>query len=629
MSNQPTSESDETTLGQALTAEADRVAPTADWADVQRRAGRPRGRGVVYAVAAAALVGLVAVVVPVLLTDRGAEVAVTPGLSEEAVLPLPTAPASPEPTPSATAETTADPTPSPVWPALDVPAGEPLGSDEIVAIVQRETPDEFVHDLVVLDASGQVVRTLEASVSGVEGGVYQLSVSPNGRTVLYGRGTSACEGVIEALAADGSSTEPVRLLAGNAAVLSFDGGLAAIDPRDGCSDPPNRIDIVPTAGGQGQRFGEGGMPLAGLGNHDDVGLNAMAFLGPNTLLYSVRTTADGFDPDGGLWALDLDSGTDRRIDPLGQGGRYRWLHALDEGRLAALHEGTDGWQVLVMDAETVFSVEPTPGWEAAHNASVNDVLGTVIARGFGIPTLMIEGEVVRADVLGALTVAGVAAPDPQPTTPPLTDAQRDLARERLDQLLTAFVGEDFAEAARHWSGYPDVAGDDPEAVVRELAAGREISDWPMLDPDAGPQEVFVTPAWSFGTPSAAVVTFLYPEAAGGPAALAFLVDVTDDPGELGAVIRLPSWRLADDETPVPGGEVAPGARVVIPGVPIEGGAFAHVNGQPVPVEVDHERFETVVSIPDDATGTIVLTLSLATPEAPAAAAFPLRVVPDP
>jgi hypothetical protein len=133
--------------------------------------------------------------------------------------------------------------------------------------------------------------------------------------------------------------------------------------------------------------------------------------------------------------------------------------------------------------------------------------------------------------------------------------------------------------------------------------------------------VTVTPSWSFTEPAPVVTASTDRDTGVGLVAAAFLVDPRQPLGfDGGSIHRVQTV----EDTPEIDTTAAPGEQIVIPGVPVEGGARAFLGDVEVPIEVDYEALEMRVTYPPD-TAARVLTISSATPELPTATAFPLDV----
>lgn len=96
-------------------------------------------------------------------------------------------------------------------------------------------------------------------------------------------------------------------------------------------------------------------------------------------------------------------------------------------------------------------------------------------------------------------------------------------------------------------------------------------------------------------------------------------------GSQGVVIqRLPTKDGDDRFEPVPSSLVAPEDVLTVAGVPVEGGARAYLYGTELQVQVDHETQSMSVMLPDRLPEVVILTLTTATSEIPAAVAVVYR-----
>ena len=117
-----------------------------------------------------------------------------------------------------------------------LPVGEALADDELVAVLNREIEgDPDAQDVVVLGTDGSVHRRLLKDLGTAEGGVLDISVTDDRKTVVVAWATSACTSSVTAIAADGSGEER-DLGAGDRAAVSPDGHWLAVVVRDGCDD---------------------------------------------------------------------------------------------------------------------------------------------------------------------------------------------------------------------------------------------------------------------------------------------------------------------------------------------------------------------------------------------------------
>lgn len=201
-----------------------------------------------------------------------------------------------------------------------------------------------------------------------------------------------------------------------------------------------------------------------------------------------------------------------------------------------------------------------------------------------------------------------------PPEPPFDPWQTNQAEGTVRSFLTSLTDGADAEAAGLLSDYAVVTGGD-ETSGEAVERFRTEHAW-LLSPVV--LQTTVTPSFSFGDPTP-VVTVIGRSADGEVEhAIAFVVarDEDDDVSTLPLIVRLPG-PLAD-ATPPSGSTVSPGETVALPGLPLEGGATAYIDGTEVPIDVDYEAQETTVTVPDLRGGDFVLTVSLATPEEPTA-----------
>lgn len=210
--------------------------------------------------------------------------------------------------------------------------------------------------------------------------------------------------------------------------------------------------------------------------------------------------------------------------------------------------------------------------------------------------------------------------------PGLSSAEAEQAESVVRRFLADIRRGDLEAAARQWTGYPDAwPGRRPGERVPFIEALLDDSEFArILEPGA---DVYVTPSWSW-TDASPVVTVAAGRAADRPpAAVSFLVgrpgELAGEPGDPGTlrIQRIPSPRSSDGADPPPGAYVEAGQRIVVPGIPMEGGARVHVNGFEVPVDIDLPRRSLAFSIPDTAAGDIAVTLTVATPELAGVQAF--------
>lgn len=203
-------------------------------------------------------------------------------------------------------------------------------------------------------------------------------------------------------------------------------------------------------------------------------------------------------------------------------------------------------------------------------------------------------------------------------------AGQAVVAEFLDDLRAG----DVDAAAQRWTGYPEVG---PNSSVSERV--KHIEDL-MADPTfarilvSDTTTTYVTPSTD---EASQVVTVL--DARTGenpPAAIVFLTGWSAEQGSPGEmwIHRLPLQEPTTDKVDVPAGSyVAPERKIVVPGVPVEGGARAFVNEQEIPVGVDYENLTMTITIPTDAEGDISVTVVTSSPELPGVRAFAVTVRP--
>lgn len=212
--------------------------------------------------------------------------------------------------------------------ALELPAGEPLGLDELaVALFRDGGGDPGTNDLAVVSAlDGSVIRTLD-TVGVSEGGISDIALSADRRTILTTQGTSACTGPIRAYPADGSGDVVEYDQFANALQLavSADGALLAVSSDDDC-DGHHTLTLWPLGTGTGTTyvFGDGGDDLVGLPGQVDDGSSTTY----DPTLPSVRSIA--FAADGSLSYVISSSGESaayRLQTPTGPSARYESAQA--------------------------------------------------------------------------------------------------------------------------------------------------------------------------------------------------------------------------------------------------------------------------------------------------------------
>lgn len=309
--------------------------PDPDWDDVRQRADRFQRRLWQLPALAAALV-VVALVAAAIIADRGDEdagvIADDPEPTWQPEVTVTTPTTTPDATTTTPGSRIADAggtfSEGPVSDPAPLPAGAPLADDEIAAVISAPSDDEFGRvDVVVLSTTtGEVVRPLAEGFDTVEGGVYELTLTPDRRTVLYTVATSACTSRVEAVAADGSSDPVLVSDLATAVAFSPDGGYLAIDRGDECIGAVI-IDFVPVAGGPTIRYEA---PSEATGTTE-----SMVFAGPRSVSYVSITMGI----TGPLYSIDFADRTARVALP--DGNRRLTGLATTNGTITALESCCD------------------------------------------------------------------------------------------------------------------------------------------------------------------------------------------------------------------------------------------------------------------------------------------------
>ena len=192
---------------------------------------------------------------------------------------------------------------------------------------------------------------------------------------------------------------------------------------------------------------------------------------------------------------------------------------------------------------------------------------------------------------------------------PPTEQEVKEARDVVNGFLSKLRDGDLDAAALYLDSY--AALNYKEDVKALAEAARSSLGWLVSADD---RKVFVTTAAGFTPPL--VVTMTVPSAVEKPKrAQAFVVGQKLD-GDKMKILRMD---LTEPPiTPLPGALIKPGDRVVLDGLPVEGGALAYVDDVEIAVDIDHEKVQTSVKVPGVNKSEIVITFSLATPEVPVA-----------
>jgi hypothetical protein len=205
-------------------------------------------------------------------------------------------------------------------------------------------------------------------------------------------------------------------------------------------------------------------------------------------------------------------------------------------------------------------------------------------------------------------------PDEPQALPELLPGQAEAAAEVVTTCLDHLRRGDL-DAAEALLG--DVARLEDRAGTGPFERLRSDHGWLF----AGTATVgWVTPAWTWTEPMA-VVTVVSPPAPGGVRqAAAFLTSGVHQDSPLIELTPGIAWTAS----PPPESPIAPGDRIRVDAFPVEGGARVHVDGDEIPVDVDHAATPPRMSfaVPDDLPPDgIIVTVTVATPELPSVHAF--------
>jgi hypothetical protein len=267
--------------------------------------------------------------------------------------------------------------------ALDLPAAaEPLADDQLVAAVLRPAgSDPAGLELVVLSDEGEEVTTIESGLNVAEGGAYDLTLTPDRRTLLYAEAGSACTTSVRAVPVDGSSESVEIADAANLVAVAPSGDRIAVDSGDLCGVAERTIDVIPIDGGDRISY-----PIE-LGEGER--LDSLAFADDSILLVARAT-----DTGGTLHALELETG---QLAELAIGGPDATFLALDEaadGTVTAVRVEGDvaapsSVAVVVIDGGAIVSEAPVEATTVVDGALVSGKT-VIVARGDEL-RLVIDG----------------------------------------------------------------------------------------------------------------------------------------------------------------------------------------------------------------------------------------------
>ncbi len=370
--------------------------PEPDWDDVRQRSDHARRRLWQLPALAAALL-VVALVAAAIIADRGDDDAgVIADEPDQTTQPDITSTTSTSMVP----DSTVAPTPTtdaggtfsdgPMADPLQLPAGAPLADDEVAAVVSAPSEDEFGRvDVVVLSTTtGEVVRPLVEGFDTVEGGVFQIVLTPDRRTVVYTLATSACTSRVEAVATDGSSDPVVVADLATTVAFSPDGGHLAIDRGDECIGAVI-IDFVPVAGGPTIRYEA---PPQATGTTE-----SMVFAGPRSVNYI--STSNGVP--GPSYLVDFAESTARVS--VADGNRRLTHLASTNGTVTALEtccdeSGSGSASLITLDGLEVTDRRPVDVADIRLIAFIGfDRRGALVMT--DRHALTVDGRVVAEDVI--------------------------------------------------------------------------------------------------------------------------------------------------------------------------------------------------------------------------------------
>jgi hypothetical protein len=234
---------------------------------------------------------------------------------EPAQSPSPTATLSPEPTTDSTV------TPEP---AASPRAGAPPAT--FVAFQPLKGGDPLGRLVVVDTATGKVLRVLLDDVDHSEGGIWAPDLAPNGRTLYYTKGTSACTDDVRRLQLDGGEEEVLATRDARRPAVSPDGRLLAYLRGDPCVGEDQYVVVRDLAGGQETRWR---YRLDRSSEAEPVSVRRLVWLsGSRTLAYEL-----GNAEASSIYLLDregdqgIELGEDRRLGPQDSSLELIGLHA--------------------------------------------------------------------------------------------------------------------------------------------------------------------------------------------------------------------------------------------------------------------------------------------------------------
>ncbi len=292
------------------------------------------------------------------------------------------------------------------------PAGEPLPAEQIVAVVAEPGVEEGLQRLVAVDrTTGEIVADLAPGVGDSEGGILDVALAPDRRSIWYAVSTSACDSEVRVVGAS-SPAEPVVLGPGADVAVSPDGTRLAVTVDTDC-DGHDQLRVVDLAGSRpGALVFDEWDELVADGEADGliIWLDHLTWVGPDELLYQV-TLEDGVqlqrhdltDPSlltaGGVIVVSVDPLEHGWMTP---GGSAPWV----ADQCVIHQEGSCAIEIVGVDLDTGQPV----GTPIPSPAVVTNIAGTqpVWTTAPGELYAWQGSEALRLDAPASLTWVDVA-----------------------------------------------------------------------------------------------------------------------------------------------------------------------------------------------------------------------------
>jgi hypothetical protein len=238
-------------------------------------------------------------------------------------------------------------------------------------------------------------------------------------------------------------------------------------------------------------------------------------------------------------------------------------------------------------------------------------------NGFGWAVEANTGEVAetREFLVGLIEALDCGKGHPSATSPPVLS---DATVVEAGALITSFIEalkHDQLDAAQRlaWGASPD--------SVMDREFDRFLGEFSWI-PDITGFRFVVVPSFAF-TEAMPVVTVIEDDTQ--PRAASFVLSTPRLAKPL-TIALLPSKRITVH--PPGGSTVHPGDTITFYARPVEGSARAFLDTNELDVHIDDNLGTISVLLPDDLPTNVVITLSVATPELPEAAAAAYRVAPE-